>query len=781
MADNSTFITGVADGAFDGAFEDAFGDLPAWASDITARNIQGVLSKTLDLQTKSFTKMIKALEDSKKSGSQVDADKAKKSMEDFAKEVDKEREKKKKNSKLDDEEDKKKTKRQVATESASKLFLVTLSKLSDGIKSAFTDSVSTFDQLYKAGIDTVSGFESASNGLEALQQLSTLTGIRFTELAKTMEKYSTAVNSFGVGKFGKVLSATKLQLTGFGYSVTEAADLLGAYLESQQGFADVNSKTQAQVQKDLLTFGARITGLSQATGISRDKMLENIDAISQSIEANILSGQVGADAAAGTLEFISSFKDKNVGQAFLKMMTDSIKPLNSTFMDFQKTGFGGFGQKMQAFTQSLQGLDPREQARRTAEFAKANDQELQMMISRANMLDQAGVEGASGVLQFATGLRQTGLTYKEVSAKEREKADLTEKATKDFQNQWERLMSQLQQAFAPTIPMLISLAHGLVWVNTQIEKFAGLFDSATKSWIGVGIVVATTALSFKQMFQYVSKIVPFLGRLLGVVGLLYTAFEIGYSIGTELYNVLSKFDVFNDFMDGIFDTIFNTFDDIVASAVWIGKGLWSAGQWVVDAAKSIAGFISDSVKTISGLIPDWVKNAFSIMLTPLNFIIDGIASVGTGLWTAIKDIFNIFVTRQQWIADIFNSVIGSIKSLFSWIPGVNSNTSPSSPAPSAVSLPTPTPPPTAQTSTPKPSTLNSPSQVSTTPASDSKPEAQVKEPLKPNGSGIEKPTSGSDINNMLGYQTSLLEQLVQSTNSLVSVNKDILKYTRVHT
>ena len=71
--------------------------------------------------------------------------------------------------------------------------------------------------------------------------------------------------------------------------------------------------------------------------------------------------------------------------------------------------------------------------------------------------------------------------------------------------------------------------------------------------------------------------------------------------------------------------------------------------------------------------------------------------------------------------------------------------------------------------------------VSTTPAVDGEQQAQPAEKTKATTTGIEKPVLDTGINSMLGYQSSLLEQILQSTQNLVSVNKDILKYARVNT
>jgi len=127
MADNSAFITGVADGAF----EDAFGDLPLWATDEGLDKIEEILSKTLDLQTKSFTTLVKSLQGG--SGGSVDAAAAAKSLKDFIDELDEATTKQKKSRKLDDDEEKKKKLRRAQAEANGLAFNALLVKTGENI------------------------------------------------------------------------------------------------------------------------------------------------------------------------------------------------------------------------------------------------------------------------------------------------------------------------------------------------------------------------------------------------------------------------------------------------------------------------------------------------------------------------------------------------------------------------------------------------------------------------------------------------------------------------
>jgi hypothetical protein len=348
MAEN-VYITG----AEKGAFAEALDGLPEWATEETAQAIEKLLSKSLDVQTKTLTTLAKCCN---KGGNDVETKKANDELEEFVKNIkngNRELATRKKHWNEEEAEHNKQKKRwKEAQEGAAEMGAINAALIKAGttVTGVLVDNVNIFDLLYRSGITMVSGFDSASNGLESLQQMAALTGVRYTELAATMLKYSSAVNSFGAAKFAKTMVGASAELGRFGYTTKEAGELLGAYLQTQSGYTDMNSKSQAEVQKNLVRFGERITRLSTATGIARDKLLQNVDAIAQTVEATILQGRVGAAATESTLAFIGSFKDQNLGSAFLRMMTDAIKPLNDTFMSFQKTGFGGFGQKLMEFS-----------------------------------------------------------------------------------------------------------------------------------------------------------------------------------------------------------------------------------------------------------------------------------------------------------------------------------------------------------------------------------------------------------------------------------------------
>jgi len=726
MAD-TTFISGVADGAF----EKAFGELPEWASEETALAIENTLNKILGIQSKTFAQLLKTATAGGTGLSAKDVEDTNKELVKLSRQTNKLNEENTKKLKLDKKEAdlKKDNLKNWAKDTFSmKSMMGDLVIAGAAIQKVFMSNVSTFDQLYSSGINVMSGFDGAANGFEALQQLTTLTGVRFTELSATIVKYNTAINSFGLGKFAKTLDAARPSLTQFGYSAKESADLLGVYLQSQQGYSDVNSKTQEQVQKDLVKFGERVTRVSQATGILRSKLLENIDAISQSVDMNLLANRIGDAGAASTSEFIASFKDKKLGQAFLSMMTDTIKPLNSTFMDFQKTGFGGFGQKLMNFTQSLEGLSPEEAAKRTAEFAKANDAELKMMVSRGKLLSQAGVKEADGMMQVAVGLQQQGRTYKEVSKADQAKADATAKASKDLQNQWEKLMATLQAAFAPTIPMLQSLAEGLKWITTKFSELTAAFDPSTRALIGAGAIIVGIIAGLKLTSALMGSIPSLIKTMFG-----------GGQRGSRT-NPMYVVDIGSSGgMPGM---------DKGGKGGKGGKGKW-AGR-AASVGKGLAGGVGGILAGIG-----------------LDYATDELKKSGHNQAAAATDIASSAASFAGTGA-LLGSFIGPIGTLAGAIIGggtgalygAYNNWETISP------------------STPKSSTIDSPSASKPTDALDNKPGSDTS--TTTGESATNKSSRSNEINSTLTYQTAILTQILEASQNLVSVNRDILKYAKVH-
>lgn len=699
MADN-IFITGAAEGAF----AEALNGLPPWATQKTAEKIEKNLRDSLNVQNKMLSKLVGTA--TGKGGNAQSQSELAKAIKDYLKvmkDAGVAANKKLKDDK--DAADKTLLNGKKLETSTQKMIYVFegLSKIGAKVREAVEQNIKTYAELQQGGINAVAGLDSASNGFQALQQITALTGVRFTELSATMLKYSNSVNAFSAGKFAKTVGQASAGLQQFGFSSKESAELLGSYLESQVGFADIQNRTTEETTAQLVKFGANITKLSMATGMAKNALLANIEAISRSNEASTLSANIGEDAASSTLEFISSFKDQNVGRAFLKMMTDQIKPLNETFMSFQKIGLGDIGNKLIAFQQSIQGLEPAEAAKAMAEFVDLNKDALEAGKRQANLYTQIpDLAGAAGsTLTMINGMQQQARIFVKEQAADNEKLKATNTARSNLASQWEALLSKFQSAFTAPVSLLNILGTSLEWLNGKIDATVNFFNSfgaETTSWMGMAAIITGSFASllgvkkgidtFLSLFAKSTEAAPgilsrtfgVLGsiggmvvRFLGALGALYTAFEVGQTIGTMIYEFISKFSSINS----LFDIIFKGLDKIIS---------YLPGEMGAGARERISA------------------NKASINALPQ----------------------------------------------------------------ATISVP----------KNPAPSTIESPSAVLSTPKVEPDNVSKAPVPNTPIGPGIEKPPNNSDINNVLAFQSSLLEQILLTANNLVSVNKDILKYTR---
>ena len=890
MADNSVFITGVADGAF----EKALGDLPPWATEDTASSIEGILRKTLNLQTKALSQLVKNFgsgnlgSDSKKLNDELD-----KLVKNFHEE-NIQFSKNKKTNKEKEVEDRRKKKRWSTDEDIfnKKIALDGLIiKSGYAIRDVFEKNVATYDSMVASGINVMNGINGASDGFDSIRQLTAITGVRFTELAASMEKYSSSINAFGIGKFAKTVGMASVNLNQFGFSSKESADLLGAYLSVQQNVTDISKKTAEETNSDLQKFGNSVFRLSLATGISRTAIIANAEAISKSTEANLLAGQIGQKSAESMTTFLASFKDQNMARQILKLLSDPIKPLNESFMNLTKVGMGGFAQSFTTFTKSLEGMPEETKQQALKSFVEAHRGEFEQQKQRLALLKQAGVAEAGAALDLIVGLTQQADTISRLNEADIKRIEATNVASKALSSEWEKLKSTLQGIFAPTIGMLNFFTTTLEYVNKAFKTTGDFINEYlgpnSMPMIGLGIAISGLTLSILSLPKLLKMIFGSgsIGKT-GAKGIAESATSsaskgggllsgigkgiagIGKGIGTGIGKILEGLadgliklgnpkvllgvlslagiaaslwvtgKAVKEFVGLDWETLAKAGVALVGlgvagaaagaaasfialgagalglmgGALWIiGKAIQAVGTGLDDFAKSMQEFgkidgnnllnvakgiaaLASSVVLFTGSnIISSVGGAFSTLLGGFSklfgdgSIIDQLksfATLGTGLQLTLNA-FNSISTNLSSLSSTLGSFSGldTLKSIVTTINSIDIVKALAFGAIgkfSGISLPSPTPTTgVAVTSTPKSSTLNSPSAVSTNKDIGGE-QAVVKEPILALGSGIEKPVADSSINTALGYQSSLLEQLLLSTNSLVSVNKDILKYSRVN-
>ena len=158
MADNSTFITGAAEGAF----VDALSGIPPWATQKTAQDIEKLLKQLLGVQSKALTQAINCCKAAGGDGStsskdvQNELDKLHKTVNKLNEEDEKALKRKKKEDKEEKERDKKRG-------SAGQLWNMTLSALVGagtkllGVQKQY---FITSEELFKSGVNLLNGNES---------------------------------------------------------------------------------------------------------------------------------------------------------------------------------------------------------------------------------------------------------------------------------------------------------------------------------------------------------------------------------------------------------------------------------------------------------------------------------------------------------------------------------------------------------------------------------------------------------------------------------------------
>jgi hypothetical protein len=738
MADNSVFIAGVASGSF----KDAFEGIEPWAKEKTLSDVRQTLLDILSAVKKGGVG----------GGGGDSSGNSSKTLAELIRELDK--------TKQDQANDLKNAKELLRGTVLS--FAIYLKK---NLYNVLKENVNTFDMLYQGGINVAKGFEYTADGFKSVQQLAVITGVRFTELRETLVKYNTAVNVFGLGRFVRTLSASAKELQKFGFTTKQSAEVLGAYLESQRGFTDINAKTQEEVQSDMVKFGQRIDRLSKVTGVATTKLLEDIKAISQSVEANILYGQTSADATQNTLEFIASFKDKKLGQDFLRMMTDAIKPLNQTFQTFQKLGFGGFAQKMSAFANGLKGLSGPEAAKAKAEFVRANRAQIQAMMQQANLYRQTNLAGeAEAALSTLTALTQEERAYADVSEEQRSINEKAAEASAKLRTAFENLVAQLQRFVAPLTLVMDFISSGLNMFNNFLDSIRKFVVGANESGRAFDIAAVMAIIAgFVASLWGASKAIILATRVIrGATGGAGAAGGAAGAAGSaagrgpgRLGGFLESLGSARALMGSLTLTLLAANIYIAAKGFqefatieWdsIGKGFVAlAGLGAVSAALgAFLPVVGPGVVALGLLGVALIPFAYAAKLAG-----EGMIMLGTGFESIVKSINSLGdISRFKELVETVNKIDVVKAGAFALI---------------------------SRIANPSSSSVDTSQSGKSAQSVDSRAESLAKNAVE-----SQKGSAGesSSINSLLVQQNSLIESLLTSTNNLVSVNNEILRYTK---
>ena len=730
---DSVFITGTAKDAF----ADALRSVPPWATEKTAGKISGLLIQ-----------QVKILNDLRKNAGTGGS--SPESMAAYTSEL----EKATKLFNKDNKEKERALKHAKEKEAADKksLFgvkeyenkwqkwaagLATAAVIGKKVLEVNKQYVKTYDDMYKSGVNVLAGQNQFTDGFKALNHVVTQTGVRLEVLQEVAQKYSTAINAYGFMKFAKTLSKSTAELTTLGYSSKEAAELIGSYAESAQGYSDIRNRTEEQMSKDAIKFGANLTKLSLATGVSRDQMLANSRAVAKSADISLLYARYGKAGADKMVAFASSFPDQELGKQLVTMSADTVPALNATFQDLAKSGLGNFGLQLQGIMRDGVNEDPLVTRKRIASLMETiSGSQREFIRTQA----QAGNASARTTEDIINNLSQVSRGLSNATDGQVAAATKTEASIAAMQTEFERKAAILQAAFSPTIEQLNLLTQSLKLLNDVAYGAIDRTNAEARSWVGAGLILAGQVAIGVALLGQAKTLMNFFGKIGKTASIAEGAASAAEGAGKGA-----------------------------------GKGAWKGAAG--GALRSAGGL------ALAAAIPMALSAGFDAIL--------GKFGIGNNKIDNQKDQENWDRASllEKMTSGLARGIEGTGRLLFldnlankAQADRIKEETIYLDKKHSAIVAPTT---PSSKISVPKeplPSTIDSPSAAPTAPGADANLSSKSTDTAgTPVGPGIEKPPRNADINSLMAFQNNLSQQILLGIENLVSVNKDVLKYTKIRT
>lgn len=796
MADNSVFITGTASGAF----TEAFSDLPAWASEKTAMQLEKHLRNSLNIQTKIFEQLRRSVsgttgkmsaEESKKFNSELD--KAARSLKRNNEEDEKALKRKKDLGKL--EEDRLKNGKQDAESSG---FLKTVASnmlaLGTAVLNVNKDYIDTYDALYKSGINVLNGNNSTADGFTALNQVVNLTGMRLQTLQKIAERYAQTINATGFTKFAKAISISSSALNELGFSNESAAELIGTMIEAESGFMDIRRKSAAQISQDAVRFGRELDRLSKTVGMSREQLQENIKQESKTAEASLLYATRGEQATKNLLAATAGLAP-DLRKSLIEMAAVSSPAAQSElYQKLAAAGMGDVAEQLNSILQRSMAGGPEEFNAAMESFSKGL-RESGRISQLAAIWDGTGKAGGD----LITSIMQYGGIISEATEGQKSNAQKTQESVAKLQTELESLAATMQKIFSPLTEQVNFAADALKGLNSVTQALTETISAEIRSWIGLGAVVTGFGLALlagtAAVAAFLSRLGPagtVLTELIRLTGQLFTGAKAvvtgffswlgssGKSMATYVFSGISK--TFTAIMGGIKSMISGIISSMTSAFSFISNVLKTKGaelgSSVGGKAKGVAGVAAVvGLALAGGYAADAVAGAAGVGGNTVDEVQDDknwqmmstMEKMQSGLARGIEGLGKLF-----FLDNVANEAAAErIKNETEYLKERGKPTTPVAVTPmkSVSEVAAPTSPP-----------MSFIDGAGETPAY-AKPEEKPNVPSAERTStlsapGIDKPGKGADINTLLSHQSLLLEQILIGTNSLVSVNKDILRYAR---
>lgn len=792
MADNSVFITGAASGAF----TDAFSDLPPWASEKTALQIEKYLRKSLKVEEdilKSIKDCCKGAgtgkmkpEDAKKVNDELG--KLGKNLSRGNEELAKQR-KRDKDKEKDEKDALGRSKKKKTADEQMALVLTSIVSAGAKVKGVFVDYIDVYDQLYRSGINVMRGNESTTDGFEVLNQMVNTTGMRLQTLQQSIQKYSQSVNAISLTKFSKAVQGSTKALNEQGYYGENQLDLLGSILEVESNFIDVRKRSTQQIVSDSVKFGTQMTKLSQMVGQSREQLIENMKGEAKTAEIGLVRAKYGEEAAKNLLAVTAGLAPE-LRKAVIDMAAvDSPAAQSEMYKKLASAGMADVAEQVAAISKrALTGTveDINSQISTLGNQLQDTGRMRQLSAIWDDQGKAAG-EAISALINFGNTTVQASDVTSDNSKK-------TQESISRLRTEMESLSATTQKMFYPMVKQVDLVTEGLSRLNGALDKAVLSINGETRSWIGAGIIIAGFVAGVLLGTSVLNKAFTMLGAGASVLGRTLTGVGNGLlSVGSMILNAGKWVVGALSSLPGLLRGAFTGLVTMIGSAFTTVTGAIAAGGIAIRTAfMSILSGLGPILKTVGklalvagvGYAVDAGLGAMGVGGNEINDEQDKknwkqfslLEKVESGLGRSIESLGKIF-----FLDNLANEAASDrIKKETDYLrKKEEAKGTKIGEKPTPVEIVTPIK---------APQSVSVPRTPGNTPimTSEQKTEEEKQTVAPPIGSapsavvppGISKPDRNADINNLLTYQGNLLEQILMSTNNLVSVNKDILRYAR---
>lgn len=694
------------------------------------------------------------------------------------------------------------------------------------------NNVETFTGLYKAGINVIDNADEMADGFHALAQLSMLSGVRLGDLEKILGKFGNTVTVFGTGKLQKATTMAYKNMAALGYSASEALEFNANYLDAVKGFTHIQSLSTATVAASTSKFGALMKNISLTTGQSVNDLMVKFTALSKSTDAMILSSQLGQKGATDLLGTLSGISDESIRRELLSTMAAPLKTLDSTFTTLQAAGLQVQAQQYLEMTQRLKSAGT-EQERiaiiksfgETIDLTEVQMSQLKLQAANTTAANSAQSEESMKIVQKYKELGSTLKLITEDEQKQIDAANKTKESRDRVANAFNKIMVDLGKIFVVNIGFLDALGAGLEWVAKgttwlaeHMPGWSGMFVVMTGAVVAFGAMIASIGFKIGFIFKDVGKSITRFG--VSIMKLPYTIAKLPFQLvgalfgwlktglgklfsGIDLKNMLPKLNI-----GGWFSELFASIGRAFGSIGTMLKGAFSNLLKPFTSLFSKGGSIFSS---IFGKIGGWlgkIGGLFLRFLGPLASLYGAFEFgqlIGTYIHNMIKDF--------SWFQTGMDALFGWLDYILQFIPGqigkdakerietkdklkameeqdakdrsektqkttevVNKEiTAKVTAEPVAKEKPSNVNP---LIYNPKPTTVNAVSGDSSEAAAMASAQAPAA------GADIESIAKAApvakepEINSILKYQTSLLEQQLDKIVDLLAINRDQLKIVR---